>query len=185
MSKTGTYVAQAPIFPPKYFLYTKRHVAPRRSLSAVGCAVLFAVRVCKVRRRNTHQMPLDFMPHPNQPQSLTRSLKSSCSLRSPRGRPVLKRGLAAATVCDGTAGRGHGHPRSRRGRKGRRPAAAATVVGPTLFSLLCLLLPPRRVRRPSCSSGFMLTQSSTSGRIAPRRHRRDPRRVQFPAATCP
>ena len=28
--------------------------SPRRSLGAMGCAVLFAVRVCKVRRRTTH-----------------------------------------------------------------------------------------------------------------------------------
>jgi len=40
--------------PPKCFLYTKQNVAPRRGLGAVGCAVLFAVRICKVRRRNTH-----------------------------------------------------------------------------------------------------------------------------------
>jgi len=53
-SKIGTCAPQAPIFPTKCFLYTKRHVAPRRGLGAVGCAVLFAVRVCKVRRRNTH-----------------------------------------------------------------------------------------------------------------------------------
>ena len=37
------------------FLYTKRHRAlPKRSVGAVGCVVLFAVRVCEVRRRNTH-----------------------------------------------------------------------------------------------------------------------------------
>ena len=42
------------IFPPKCFLCTKRHAASRRSLGSVGCAVLFAVRVCKARRRNTH-----------------------------------------------------------------------------------------------------------------------------------
>ena len=42
-------------FSPRCYLYTKRHGAlPRRSLGAVGCVALFAVCVCKVRRRNTH-----------------------------------------------------------------------------------------------------------------------------------
>ena len=47
--------AGADFFNPKCLLYKKRHGTPlRRSVGAVGCVVLFAVRVCEVRRRNTH-----------------------------------------------------------------------------------------------------------------------------------
>jgi len=41
-------------FPSEVLFRHEATSSPRLSLGAVGCAVLFAVRVCKVRRRNTH-----------------------------------------------------------------------------------------------------------------------------------
>ena len=48
--------AGADFFKVRSAFYTRNDTEPppRRSVGAVGCVVLFAVRVCEVRRRNTH-----------------------------------------------------------------------------------------------------------------------------------